>query len=272
MSATLHSSASRTTGRHDDAARNYDRIAHLYDVDMALNMPFDDVSCYRRLAGTAQGRVLEAGCGNGRVLLALLADGIDACGIDVSAAMLDDCRHKARQRGLRAPLYRMDARRLGFGAEFALVLCPYSLVTYMHGPGQIASLLSSARQALVSGGRIVVDAFVPRGAVASGRFAPDYRRTLGEAILARSKRVTALRDGTHRIERRYELCTIDGDVVQRIETSETIVPVAPDALRRALVHAGFEIEQTWWDYGAALAGERDAQFCTISARAGKALS
>jgi hypothetical protein len=142
----------------------------------------------------------------------------------------------------------------------------------MHGPEQIGSLLCGARRALVSDGRVVVDAFVPRAAIASGRFAPDYRRTLGEAVLARSKRVTAMRDGTHRIDRRYELCTVDGDVVQRIETSETIAPVAPDTLRRALVLAGFEVEQTWWDYGAAQAAEPDVQFYTISARPAKSLS
>lgn len=270
--------AARRGARHRDAAASYDRIAHLYDVDMALNMPYDDVSLYRRLAASAQGPVLELGCGNGRVLLALLADGVDACGIDVSAAMLDDCAHKARQRGLRPTLCRMDARRLGFRASFAMVLCPYSLVTYMHGPGDVASLLAAVRRSLVAGGRVIVDAFVPRPAVASGRFTPDYRRTLGEAVLARSKRVTALADGTHRIDRRYEVCTVDGEVVQRIDTSETIAPIAPDALRGALLHAGFEIEQTWWNYGgpaangAAPAAEQDAQFYTVSARAGTKLS
>ena len=59
----------------DPVTTNYDRIARFYDVDMARNMPFDDVGFYRALAAAAGGRVLELGCGNGRILLELLAGG-----------------------------------------------------------------------------------------------------------------------------------------------------------------------------------------------------
>src|SRR5206468_3078186 len=57
---------------------SYERIAHWYDVDMARNMPFDDVAFYLGVSANKGGRVLELGCGNGRILLELLARGIDA--------------------------------------------------------------------------------------------------------------------------------------------------------------------------------------------------
>ena len=44
---------------------SYDSIAHLYDVDMARNMAFDDAALYTQVAQRAGGRVLELGCGNG---------------------------------------------------------------------------------------------------------------------------------------------------------------------------------------------------------------
>src|SRR5262245_60047753 len=70
------------------APSQYDRIAHLYDVDMARNMAFDDADFYTRVCAKVGGRVLEMGCGNGRILFALLRAGIDAVGIDGSANML----------------------------------------------------------------------------------------------------------------------------------------------------------------------------------------
>ena len=91
---------------------NYDRIARFYDVDMARNMPFDDVGFYRSLSAAAGGRVLELGCGNGRILLELIAAGIDAMGVDASAGMLAELRRKAQARGLPAPVARMDVRAL----------------------------------------------------------------------------------------------------------------------------------------------------------------
>ncbi len=44
--------------------------------------------------------VLDVGCGTGRLLLDMLAAGIDIDGVDVSAEMLALCRAKARVRGL----------------------------------------------------------------------------------------------------------------------------------------------------------------------------
>src|SRR4051794_25151304 len=113
------------------AAANYDRIAHLYDVDMAQNMRFPDVDFYARVSEAQGGRVLELGCGNGRVQLALAARGIDIVGIDQSQRMLADLLRKAAARAVDVRICAMDARRLGFRALFDVVLCPYSLVTYM---------------------------------------------------------------------------------------------------------------------------------------------
>jgi 2-polyprenyl-3-methyl-5-hydroxy-6-metoxy-1,4-benzoquinol methylase len=43
----------------------------------------------------AEGRVLEVGCGTGRILLPLLEAGVDADGIDLFEPMLECARRKA---------------------------------------------------------------------------------------------------------------------------------------------------------------------------------
>lgn len=245
---------------------NYDRIARFYDVDMARNMPFDDVGFYADLCARHGGPVLELGCGNGRILLELVARGIDAAGVDASAGMLRELRRKAAARGLPARVARMDAMRPALAGGFGVILCPYSLVTYFAGDGAAARVFGRMRELLRPEGWLVVDAFVPRPVAAQADFTLDYRRPCGEHTLARWKRVRPVDAATNRIERRYQLCAADGTVVEQVDVAETIRPHAPAALRDAVAAAGLVPAGEWWDYGHA-PDAASAQFFTLAARA-----
>ena len=244
----------------------YDDIARFYDVDMARNMPFDDVAFYADLCARHGGRVLELGCGSGRILLPLLQRGIDAVGVDASAGMLAELRRKAAALGLRAPVALMDVTRLALRGGFGVVLCPYSLVTYVTEDADLARLLAAVRRLLAPGGVFVVDAFVPKAVVAQQEFQPDYRRPFGEFTLARSKRIRPAGPGRNRIERRYRVLGADDQVLEQVDVAETIRPFAPDALRAALAAAGFAPVREWWDYSGS-ADVAAPQFFTIAVRA-----
>ncbi len=243
---------------------NYDRVARYYDVDMARNMPFDDVRLYRRLAQAARGRVLELGCGNGRILLELIADGADALGIDGSAGMLSELRRKARLRELPPRVARMNMHALGLARGFALVLCPFSLVTYVTSEPKLQRLLANLRALLAPGGTLVIDAFVPRPVTAMARFELDFRRPYGRHTLVRWKRLTPLGDGVNRIERRYGVEDDEGRVIEAVEVSELLRPYAPEALLRHLLEAGFTVTHRWWNYQDA-GSAQDAKFHTVAA-------
>jgi len=243
----------------------YDRIAHLYDVDMARNMRFDDVGFYARTCAMRGGRALEIGCGNGRVLLELLTRGVDAYGVDAAANMLAELAAKASQRGLPLRAARMDARRLALGRAFDVVMCPYSLITYMPTEDDACTFLAEARRVLVPGGIVVVDAFVPRPVASGLGFVRDYLRPFGAGQIVRSKRVTTVDARINRIERRYEIVTAEGHVAETIETSEAIRTYAPGQLLALLEGAGFVPRDQVWNYGA---GGADAQFFTVVATVG----
>ncbi len=248
------------------SAAAYDRIAHLYDVDMARNMPFDDVALYAQICCDEGGRALELGCGNGRVLIELDSRGIDAVGIDRSPRMLEELRAKALARAASIDVGLMDARMLAFGPSlFQVVLCPYSLVTYMTGANDVDLMLEGIARVLRPGGAAVLDAFVPRPLAPSPRFVADYSRPFRGATLTRSKRISTIAPGINRIERRYEIVSAGGTTIERLRTSEEIREFTPDELAVQLAAHGLEVEQSWWDYGARqqLA---DAQFFTLLGR------
>ena len=243
----------------------YDRIAQWYDVDMARNMQFDDVAFYAELCQLEGGTILELGCGNGRILLELVGRNIDAVGVDNSHKMLEQLQRKARPLGLQPRACQMDARRLAFTRSFDIVLCPYSLVTYMSQPDDLKRMLTEVRQILRADGLLVLDAFVPRDTVASADYRLDYRRPLGDDVLARYKRVAKIAPRINRVERRYEVVSTTGQVLEVLETCEDIRTFAPDELIEALLDSGFSQRQVWWDYGGATR-DTDPQFFTIAAR------
>jgi ubiquinone/menaquinone biosynthesis C-methylase UbiE len=243
----------------------YDRIARWYDVDMARNMRFDDVGFYAALCEAAGGKVLEVGCGNGRILLELIRRGIDAVGIDASAGMLKELQRKARTGGVEAPTCQMDARKLAFAGTFDIVLCPYSLVTYMSLPGDLEALLGGARGVMVTGGLLVIDAFIPRETDSGSDYQLDYRRPVGANTLARYKRVTRIAPRINRVERRYEVIDANGKTVETIDTREDIRTYAPEELAGELARFGFAEQRVWWDYGRA-SPDSNPQFFTVAGR------
>lgn len=244
---------------------SYDAIAAIYDVDMARNMAFDDVAFYAQRCG-AGSRVLELGCGNGRILLDLAAAGHDAVGVDASARMLRVLVQKAQARGIAAPpVCRMDIRALGFTRAFDVVLCPYSLATYLLSDAEFARMTDGVRDCLLPPGRLVIDAFVPKPVTSMRDFVLDYRRSLDDGELTRWKRVSALDAERNRIERRYERRARDGTLLETIDMVEELRPLSPDKLRALVSANGFAIEQEWWNYGAATE-PASAQFFTLAAR------
>jgi SAM-dependent methyltransferase len=246
-------------------AGNYDRIARFYAVDMARNMPFDDVGFYAGVCHRYGGRTLELGCGTGRILLELLRERIDAFGIDASPAMLAVLAREAAARALPLRACRMDVRALGLKPGFGVVLCPYSLITYVTAVADAARLLADVRALLAPGGVFVVDAFVPQPVGANATFTLDYRRPFDGGTLARWKRIAALSPECNRIERRYEHHDAAGELVERVDLAEEIRPYTPEALRARLAGAGFAIAETAWDYGSAASSD-GARFVVFVAR------
>ena len=163
----------RIPNRPRDGWEGWDEYAPFYDWENARTFGRRDVPFWRRLASSADGRVLELGCGTGRVSLPLARSGVRLVGVDRSAAMLARAgrrAHSLRQGRTRMAFQlprwvRADIRELPFGnAGFAMALAPYGLLQSLLSDRDLARTLTSVARVLERGGVLGVDLMpdVPR--------------------------------------------------------------------------------------------------------------
>lgn len=226
---------------------SYDSLAAVYTTDMGASMPFDDVGWY--VAQCRGRRTLELGCGTGRILLELLAAGVDAVGVDRSLPMLVELRRQAAQRGLVADVSQADMQALPIAGRYDCILAPYALITYVSDRTDMRRLLEQLAGLLTTHGRLIIDSFVPQPVASFSDFRDDYRRRHGDGWLQRSKRITALEDGRNRIERRYRLLNAGDNVQREWTTCEEIRPYPENEVCEIAMAAKLTVLDRSDDYG-----------------------
>lgn len=189
-----------TPDRHDPAAYG---AAIADDYDTIYEQALDTEGAIAFLAAIAgEGPVLELGIGTGRLALPLAQAGLEVHGMDSSPQMLDKLRAKAGAERVRASLGDFAKDRVD--AEFTLVVLAFNTIFAMPDQdGQVAVFENAARH-LRSGGRFVVEAFVPDlarfrdGSAISLRHLGDTHVALDVARLDRAEQrmqTTQLRAG-----------------------------------------------------------------------------
>ncbi|MFF5896166.1 class I SAM-dependent methyltransferase [Streptomyces argenteolus] len=102
---------------------------------------------------TPSSKVLDAGCGTGRIAIRLTELGYRCTGVDVDASMLAVARREApTQEWLLADLARLDS--LGLEPDFDLVLAAGNVIPLL-APGTEATVVRHLAAALRPGGLLV---------------------------------------------------------------------------------------------------------------------
>jgi SAM-dependent methyltransferase len=124
-----------------------------------------DVQFYIDEAEDAGGRVLEIGCGTGRILLPIARSGHTITGVDASPQMLERCRSKLRGEPdavqSRVTLHQGDARAFDLGRRFDLVIAPFRVAQHLTTIEDQLGFLDSVTRHLAPGGRLTFDVFNP---------------------------------------------------------------------------------------------------------------
>ncbi|HZN12158.1 MAG TPA: class I SAM-dependent methyltransferase, partial [Blastocatellia bacterium] len=111
-------------GGYDDI----DAVGELYD-QVPIYTSRSDQEFYLDAARAAAGKILEVGCGTGRVLVPTARLGREVVGLDRSHRMLARCREKVAQEPddvrRRVRLHEGDMRDFDLGEQFALATIPF---------------------------------------------------------------------------------------------------------------------------------------------------
>ena len=106
--------------REEFFASGTEHVAHVHDV------------IRRHVASDfAPRRVLDFGCGVGRLVIPFAAAGADVVGVDVSPSMLAEAERNCRERGVDARLVRADDSLGAIDGTFDLV---HSFIVFQHIP------------------------------------------------------------------------------------------------------------------------------------------
>ncbi|MEU4694697.1 class I SAM-dependent methyltransferase [Actinoplanes sp. NPDC023714] len=108
--------------------------------------------------GPRGARILDAGCGTGRVGGRLALNGHDVVGVDLDPALIEEA--KRDYPGARWQVG--DLSELALGESFDVVVCPGNVMTFA-GPSSRGTILRRFREHLADGGRVVVGFGAGRG-------------------------------------------------------------------------------------------------------------
>ena len=196
-------------------------------------------------------RVLELGCGTGRVTFPLAREGIVMVGVDRSAQMLGraERRRKRARRDLNIHLVRGDIRKLPFAPEtFRLAIAPYGIVQSLLRERDLEATLKAVSSVLASGATFGLElvADLPSWKEYSKRVSLRGRRSNGA-------RVTLIE--SVRQDRARKLTLFDQEFVERVGRTTrkrhftlAFRTLSVKQMTRRLEKAGFEISALLGDY------------------------
>ncbi len=137
------------------------KTADWYDYPQYFDMVFRDETAmevaffeqaFERFATGKVRRVLEPGCGSGRLVAAMAANGYAVSGIDLSGPSLAYLRNRLRRRGLQAKLYQSDISQIDLPDQFDAAFCTFNTFRHLTDEASAVSHLRSVAAHLRTGG------------------------------------------------------------------------------------------------------------------------
>ncbi len=125
----------------------------------------DDIPLYEQKIPSLEARILELGCGTGRVLVPLAEKSSYILGVDISEAMLSVCRQKLAEKGIpttRAEVQQGDITDLELGKRFDLILAPFRVFQTLETDREVSGFFKTIRNHLTKEGTAILNVFRPK--------------------------------------------------------------------------------------------------------------
>lgn len=133
-------------------------LAHHMDTLFILDQ---DIKDFAELAKEQNGKVLELGCGSGRIALRLAEQGLEVTGLDLSSDMLNLLEEKLRKMSpeiqSKLVLVEGDATDFDLGEKFESIFFPYFSIALFGSPSMREKLFQSVAKHLSPDGIFAFD-------------------------------------------------------------------------------------------------------------------
>ncbi|MCD6320614.1 MAG: class I SAM-dependent methyltransferase [Candidatus Desulfofervidaceae bacterium] len=221
----------------------YDEIAPLYDSEFTFN---DDVYFYLNYLSLPPRRILEVGCGTGRIAVPLAQNGHEVIGIDISLPMLRVAKEKKV-----FPFYPicMDMRCLGLKGNFDFILMPFNVLGFLTTSEERLSFLKQLIPVLNPNGKIIIDLFVPsQRKVKTKKYVKKFVHTTTGTLVIKQTQETYNKDRIkiEQVYKQYEYGKTTPLHTYRNNFSLAIIDA--ETLETELLEAGLWIEEMFGDY------------------------
>ena len=196
--------------------------------------PKRDYYVYGRLIAQHPGRVLDVGCGTGRILVPYLADGIDIEGIDSSQEALSICRENAARKGLTATLYEQRMEALDLPNRYSTIIVPGGSFHLLIEREDAAKALKRFNEHLEANGVLALSLDDP-----SEQLSIDIGRWRSRGVVTRPDGTELHQDRmTERIDRAEQVVRGEQVVQEQVHTMRMRLYLK-DEIQVMLKHAGF---------------------------------
>ena len=111
---------------------------------------------FEKFATGNVGRLLEPGCGSGRLVVEMASRGYDVTGLDLSQSMLDYLEQRLGDQGLRANLVLGDMTAMDFEQKFDSAFCTFNTFRHLTTSIDAVKHLRSVADNLRSGGLYIL--------------------------------------------------------------------------------------------------------------------
>lgn len=255
-----------------------ERVAAYYDL-LPLSKDRRDVEFYVTYARQARGRVLELGCGTGRVLVPIAAAGVEVVGLDFAETMLAQCRAKLAAQPAavrrRVRLVRGDMIRFNLGESFALVIIPFRPFQHLLTVEDQLACLGSIARHLAPKGKLILDVFQPdlrrlHDPVYQQETEEVPERTLADGRRFRvTSRVLAFRraEQINEVELIYHITHPDGRA-ERIAEPLVIRYFFRYELEHLLGRGGFRVAELYGDFDRSPLQDASPEMIFVAEKAG----
>ena len=214
-----------------------------------------DVDFYMEQARKAGGKVLELGCGTGRITIPLAQEGIETTGLDLSTEMLARAEEKAKEHGVATGLKLLqgDMRSFDLGETFSLIMIPFRSFLHLLHISEQMKALTCIRKHLAPGGKFVMNVFVPK---INHFYEENEKMSLRGTFRLPSGEEVAMWDYTRydhfqqlsEVTRTYERTNGQGLVTERVTGRFNLRYIFPAELHHLLRLNGFKVTQRYGSF------------------------